>query len=110
MTTDTHREVVLSSAALPESTAEERLRSAPQANGPGHNKRVYVCSLLWGSRVCRQTHKRREVSELIGSLASIWPSGHEQHVTRYKYHPENAAAAAAALQGSYATEEDFSTF
>lgn len=100
---DTYHEVVLSSAVLPEWTAGERRRSAPQANGRGHNKRTHVHGLLWESRVCRQTHKRREVSEVIGSLASIWPRGHEQHVTLYKYHPGNTTLS---LQGSYATEKD----
>lgn len=59
-------------------------------------------TLLRESGVCRQTHKRWEVSEVIGSLASIWPRGHHNHVTHYKYHPHNTAPT---LLGSYATEK-----
>lgn len=55
---DTYHEVVLSSAVLPEWTAGEHRHFAPQVNGRGHNKRVHVHTLLWESRVCRQSHKR----------------------------------------------------
>lgn len=55
---DTYHEVVLSSAVLPERTAGEHRHFAPQVNGRGHNKRAHVHTLLWESRVCRQSHKR----------------------------------------------------